>query len=222
MWQSEGQDRCPVAGEIRQAEDEIEQRRGEKNDARNTVEIVKRGVEVAEALRDAEAAAEQRVVSTQDRCHATGPTNALADVAGEGFGGEPGCLSDVDVGGIPAGTLEPKRGVGVLGDSVLRDASDLFQRSAADHGAGAAEESRVPEIVSVLHDAVEKTALVRCGAELVEVALKRIGGVEVMRRLHESEVAIGEKPAHGELQKAAGGHVIAVEDSHVLAEVLVD
>ena len=88
---------------------------------------------------------------------------------------------------------------------------------AAKHSAGAAEERGVPEVVAVLDDAVEELALVRDHAELVEIALKRIGRIKVVRRLQHAQLVVAQEPAQGDLQEAAGGHVVAIEDGDVRA-----
>ena len=85
---------------------------------------------------------------------------------------------------------------------------------AAQHRAGAAEERRVPEVVAVLHNAVEQLALVGNHAELLQVALERIGRIEMVRRLQHGQLAVAQEPAHRHLQKAARGHVVGVEDGH--------
>ena len=215
MGKGVGEDGRPVAGNVGAAEDEIDQRRGEEDQARQRVEEVRHRVEVAEALRRLEPGSEERIVGAHDLDHAARPANALADVAAEALGGEAGGLRDVDVGGVPAVHLHAQRGVRVFGDGLDGDAADLVERGAAKDGAGAAEEGRVPEVVAVLDDAVEELALVGDGAELVEIALERIGRVEVVRRLQHGQLAVAEEPAHGDLQEAAGGDVIAIEDGDV-------
>ena len=169
-------------------------------------------VEVAQALSGGEALGEERVVDTQNLDHAARPADALLDVAAEALGGEAGGLRNVDVGRVPPVHLHPERGVSVLGDGLDGNAADLVEGRPADDGAGAAEEGGVPEVVSVLHDAVEKLAFVGNGAELVEVALEGVGRVEVVRRLEHGELAIAQEPADGHLQEAAGGHVVGVEE----------
>ncbi len=158
-----GEDRHPVAGDDGESEEHVGQRRHQEDEARHGVEEVGHRVEVAEALGPLQAAGEERVVDAQDLDHAARPADALADVGGEGLGGQPGGLRDVDVGGVPAQLLHAQRGVRVLGDGLGGDAADLVEGLAADDGAGAAEEGGVPEVVAVLDDAVEELALVGDG-----------------------------------------------------------
>ena len=127
----------------------------------------------------------------------------------------PAACGNVDVGGVPAVHLHAQRGVGVFGYGFDGDAADLVERGAPEHSAGAAEEGRVPEVVAILHDAVEELAFVGDRAELVEIALEGIGRVEVMRRLQHAQLAVAQEPAHRDLQEAAGGDVVAVEDGDV-------
>ena len=86
-------------------------------------------------------------------------------MAAETLGGEARSLRNVDVGGVPAVHLHAERGVSVFGDRFFGDAADLIERGTPEDGAGTAEEGRVPEIVTVLDDAVEEFSLVRgsCG-----------------------------------------------------------
>ena len=48
----------------------------------------------------------------------------------------------------------------------------------------------------------------------LQIALERIGRIEVVRRLQHGQLGIAHEPADGHLQKAARGHVVAVEDGH--------
>ena len=131
---------------------------------------------------------------------------------GEALGGEAGGLGNVDVGRVPSVHLHAQSGVRVFGDGLDGDAADLVERFAAQDGAGAAEEGGVPEVVAVLHDSVEKLALVGNDAELLEIALEGIGRIKVVRGLQHGQPRVAQKPAHRHLQKAARGHVIGVED----------
>src|SRR5580704_7836394 len=105
--------------------DEIDERRGEEDEARQSVKEVGHRVEVAETLRQRESAYEERVIDAQDLDHTTCPTDALLDVSAEAFGGETCGLRDVDVGSIPAVDLHAERGVRVFGDGFHGDAADL-------------------------------------------------------------------------------------------------
>ncbi len=103
----------------------------------------------------------------------------------------------------------------ILGHGFHRDATHLQQLLAADDGAGAAEERGVPQIISVLHDAVEQLALVGHAVEGVQVALERIGREKNVRRLQHHQVGVLEEPAHAHLQEGARGDVVAVKDGDV-------
>ena len=105
--------------------------------------------------------------------------------------------------------------MGIFGDRFDGDSADLIKRSAAEDGAGAAEESRVPEIVAVLDDAVEELSLVGDRAELIEIALEGIGRIKVVRRLQHGQFRVAQKPAERDLHETARGDVITVEDGDI-------
>jgi hypothetical protein len=107
--------------------------------------------------------------------------------------------------------------VGVLGDGLDGDAADLHQRCAPQHRAAAAEERGVPQVVAVLHQAVEQLGLVGHDAEGLQVALDRVGRVEEVRRLQHRQLQVAQEGAHRHLQERARGHVVAVEDRDELA-----
>ena len=107
--------------------------------------------------------------------------------------------------------------MGVLGDRFDGETADLRQRLAADHRAGAAEKGGVPVIVALLNRAIEQHPFVRNIAPDGEVALERIRGIEVVRRLHQRQHRIFQKAADGGLQKHARGDVVAVEDADKLS-----
>ena len=207
-----GQNGGPVAGNVGVIEKQIDQRRGEEDEARHRVEEMAHGVEVAEPLREGESGSEERIVGAQYLNHTARPANALADVRGEALRRESRGLRNIDVGRIPLMHLHAQSGVRVFRDGLDGDAADLVECFAAQHGAGTAKEGRVPEVVAVLDDSVKKLAFVGNDAELPEIALKGIGRIKVVRSLHHGEPAVTHKPAHGHLKKAARGHVIRVED----------
>src|SRR5216683_7610564 len=101
MRKGVGEDGRPVAGNVDVAEDKIDQRRREEDQARKSVEKVRHRVEVAEPLRRAESASEEWIVGAHDLDHAACPANALLDVSAQPFGGEARGLGDVDVGRVP-------------------------------------------------------------------------------------------------------------------------
>ncbi len=124
MGKGVGENGGPVAGDVDAAEEKTDERRGEKDETRKSVEEVRHRVEVAETLREGEAAGEERIVDAHDLNHAASPANALPDVPAETVGGEAGCLRNVDVGGAPALGLHAQRGVRVFGDGFDGDAAD--------------------------------------------------------------------------------------------------
>jgi hypothetical protein len=140
------------------------------------------------------------------------PANALADVRGERLGGQPGGLRNIDIGRVPAQLLHAQGGMRVFGDGLGGDAAGFVERRAADDRAGAAEEGGVPEVVAVLDDAVEQLALVGDGLVERQIALEGVGRIEVVRGLQHGQPLLGEEPAQRELQEAARGNVVAVED----------
>ena len=107
--------------------------------------------------------------------------------------------------------------MGVFRHRFHGNAADFIQRAAADHRAGAAEEGRIPHVVPVLHQSIKQRAFVRRFAKSPQVALKRVRGEEVVRRLHHRQLLLFQEPAHGHLQKRTGRHVVAVENRHELA-----
>src|SRR5258708_31246379 len=102
MREGVGEDGGPVAGDVGVAEEEIDQGRGEKDQARQSGEEVGHGVEVAEPLRGAESGGEERIVGAHDLAHAAGPADALLDVSAAAFGVEARGLRRVFVCGGPA------------------------------------------------------------------------------------------------------------------------
>ncbi len=199
------------------AEEQEGQRRGQEDDPWQAIEEVQHRVGVAEPLHEAQALAEHRVVHPQDLRHATGPADALADVRREAFGGQASGLRHRDVGAAVAGTVQADGGMRILGHRLDRHTAHFLQRSTLDHGAGAAEEGRIPLVVAVLQQAVEQLAFVGHAAEVAQVAFERIGREEVVRGLHHRHLLVVQEPAHRHLQERAGRHVVAVEDRHVLA-----
>ena len=169
-------------------------------------------IEIAEPLHRAQALRKQRVLCSHDLNHAACPADPLLYVAAEPLRGKTGRLRDINVGGVPPTDLHPQTGMGVFGHRLHGDAADLIQCGPPEDRTRPAEESRIPEVVSILHDAVEQLPLIRNGPELAEVSLKRVWGVEVVRRLQHAKVRVAKKPAHRDLQKGTGRHVIGVED----------
>ncbi len=176
---------------------------------------MRHGVEVAEPLREAQPGRKQRIVGAQDLNHPASPANSLPHVGRQPLSGQTSRLRDVDVRRVPAVRLHAQGGVRVFCDGLHGDATDFIERLAPQHRAGTAEKRRVPEVVAILHNAVKQLVFVRDDVKLAQVALERIGRIEVVRRLQHGQVVVTHKPADGHLQKAARGHVVAVEDRNV-------
>ena len=198
------------------AEEQVSQWRRQVNDARQAVQEVQHRVEVAKALRPAQALAEQRVVDAKDLGHAARPANALPDMARQAFGRQARRLRQREVRGAVAEPMDLERGVRVFGHRLGGDTADLFADGPPQHGARAAKEGRVPEVVAVLDEAVEQLAFVRHCAEGIEVLLERIGREEVVRQLHHAELGLAVEPAQCDLHERPRRDVVAVEDGDEL------
>src|SRR6185437_889869 len=209
-----GQHRPGIAVNIYFAEKQEDQRDSEENKAWDGEQKMSGGIEVAKPLGKLQSGAEQGILDAQDLGHAAGPANALADVRGQALGGQARCLGNVNVCGVPAPALHAQSGMRIFSHRLHCDSADLIERRAAQHRARSAEETCIPQIVSILHQAVKKFALVGNSAELTEVSLKRIGRIEVMRRLHQSQAVVAKKPSQGCLQERAVRDVVAVEDGN--------
>ena len=71
--------------------------------------------------------------------------------------------------------------------------------------------------VAILDQAVEQFAFIGNATKPPEIALERIGRIEMMRRLDQAEPRIPAEPADRHLQERAGRHVIRVKDRDVLS-----
>ena len=134
----------------------------------------------------------------------------------QALGGETSRQRDIEKGRLPTKALELERRMGIFGHRFHGETADLRQRLAVDHRAGAAEKGGVPVIVALLNRAIEQHPFVRDVASDGEVALERIRGIEVVRRLHQSQHRIFQEAADGGLQKHARGNVVAVENTDKL------
>ncbi len=193
------------------------QRCGQEHQPRDAGQEVQHRVGVAEALEQAQALAQQRVVDAEDLHHAARPADALVDVGAEAVGGQARGLRNAQVGRVPAVAVQAQRGVRILGDGLGGEAADIVDRRAPQHRARTAEERRVPQVVAVLHQAVEQLALVGVAAEHAQVALERVRREEVVRGLYQRQLRIAQEPAGGDLQERTHRQVVAVEDRHQLA-----
>ncbi len=198
-------------------EQQIGERRGQEHDARQAELKVQHGVEVAEALLPLQAASQQRIVDAENLRHAARPASTLHHVQTQTLGRQTGRQRDRQKRRAPAAPLHFQRGMGIFRHRFHREAADLLQRRATDHRAGAAEKSGVPVVVALLHRAVEQRAFVGNGPRRAQVAFEGIGRIEVVRRLQQRQLRIGQEWADGGLQKGARGDVVAVKYADQLA-----
>ena len=174
----------------------VGQGRAEKDEARQPVQEVEHGVEEAEPLRKAQPLAEEGIVEAEDLNHSARPADALPDVRRKRFRREARGDGLRDEGGLPSEAVELERRVRVFRYGFYGDAADLHEGRAAHDGARAAEHHGVPGVVALLNEVVKERILDRHRALEVQVLLKGIGRIEVMRRLHERDVAVLDEPAH--------------------------
>ena len=132
------------------------------------------------------------------------------------FGGETSRQRNIEKGRLPSQTLKLQRRMGIFGHRFDSETADLRQRLAADHRAGAAEKGGVPVVVPLLNRAIEQHPFVRDVAPDGEVTFKRVRGIEIVRRLHQSQHRIFQETADGGLQEDARGDVVAVENADKL------
>ncbi|MNM73569.1 hypothetical protein D3C81_853000 [compost metagenome] len=107
--------------------------------------------------------------------------------------------------------------MGIFGHGFYGKAADAFQRRTPQHGTRAAEERRVPHVVTVLDQAIEQLPFIGATTERTQVALERVWREEMVRRLHQRQLRVLEEPAHCHLQEGAHRHVVAVENGDQLA-----
>ncbi len=187
-----GQDGRPVPRDVGVIQQQVNQWRAEKDQPRNRVHEVRHRVEVAQPLRELQARRKQRIVGAQDLNHAASPANALSHVGRKALCGQACRLGNIDVGRAPAVHLHAQGGVRIFRHRLDRDAADLVQCRPAQHRARSAKECRVPEVVPVLHDSVKQFALVGNDAKLLQVALERIGRIEVVGRLQHGQFLVAQ------------------------------
>ena len=174
------------------------------------------GVEITEPLHHRQPASEQRVVEPQDLRHPPCPAHSLPHVQRQPFGRQTRRQRHAQIGGFPTAPLQLERRVCVFGDGLDRKSADLFQRRAADHRTGAAEERGIPVVVALLDQTVEQLVLAGHLMAHAQIALERIRGIEMVRRLDQSQVVVDEETACRHLQKAASRDMITVEDADQL------
>ena len=124
---------------------------------------------------------------------------------------------------LPAATMEPDRGVDVLGDRVGGDQTDFAQRGDPDDRAGPAPERAAPAVLAGLQDAIEEGLLVEplraCAVGIGQRAgrasalvFEGLVVVEVLGGLDQGDPRIVEV-AEGVHQEVRRRDVVGVEDT---------
>ncbi|CAH0217148.1 hypothetical protein SRABI106_01880 [Rahnella aquatilis] len=157
-----------------QVEQQERQRCGQEHHTRQTKLEVQHGVQVTQALLPFQTAAEQRIIHPENLRHTARPAGTLNDVQTQTFGRQTGGQRDIQKRGIPATTLHFQRGVCIFGNRFNRKTPHFFQSHTADNRTGAAEERRIPVVVTLLNRAVEQGTFVGHGAARRQVTFKRV------------------------------------------------
>src|SRR5579862_5065105 len=160
------EDGNPVARNDRSPQEKIDKRSTEEHHTRHRIQEVYHRVEVTKPLRELQSWTEERIIRTQNLNHPAGPANALTDVRGQALGGQPGCLWNVDVGGVVPAPLHAQRSMSVLGNGFGGDSSHFIQRRAPYQRAGTAKEGSIPKIIAILDDSVKQFGFVGDGLVL--------------------------------------------------------
>ncbi len=132
------------------------QRSQQEDQPRNAGEKVQHGVGITESLHPLKPFTEQGVIQTEDLHHAACPADSLSDMRRQALGRQSGGLRNTDIGRGVTQPVQAQRGMRIFRYGFDRDAANLLQRGAAQNGAGAAEEGRIPGIVAILNQAVEE------------------------------------------------------------------
>ncbi|MEX0972999.1 MAG: hypothetical protein WDZ46_07045 [Solirubrobacterales bacterium] len=140
------------------------------------------------------------------------PAVALQQVAVEVVRGEALDEDLVVVAAGPAVALHADRRVEVLGDRLGRDAADLEQGTAPQHGRRAAPVGGSVAILAGADDAVEERLLVAPD----DVVLDRVVVEEVVRALHQGDFLVVEVADQG-VERVGHRHVVGVEHQDQLA-----
>ncbi len=183
MRQSVDGDHLRRRGNDVQIKQQVGQGCGQEHQARHGELEMQHGVEVAKPLRQAQTTPPQRIVQPEDLGHAPGPAGPLADVQRQPLGGQASGQAHPQEGRVPATPLQLEGGMGILGHGFHREAADLFQRATPHQCTGTAEEGRIPVVIALLHRPIEQLPFVGDVRPGDEIALERIRGIEVVRRL---------------------------------------
>ena len=140
------------------------------------------------------------------------PAHPLHDEAREGLGRKSGDHRAVDIGASVTPRVKLERGLGIFGDCLTLDASDLHDVLAPEQGRRAAEEGSVQPVQPALDDRIEHLVLARHLAERVQVALKRVRIEEEVRGLDEEEFRVLDEVADRAGQDVRRRNVVGVQD----------
>ena len=195
---------------------QVSQRGGDKHHPGQRELVVEHGAEIAQALLKSQPAAKQRIIDAENLRHPARPAGTLDDVHHQAFSSEACGQWDIEKGRLPPQTLKLQRRMSIFGHRFDGETADLRQRLATDHRAGAAEKGGVPVVVPLLNRAIEQHPFVGNVASDGEVTFKWIRGIEVVRRLHQSQHRVFQEAADGGLQEHARGDVVAVENADKL------
>src|SRR6516225_8393351 len=124
-----------VAVYVDRSEEKIDERNGQKDQARYGKQEMRCCVQVAKPLRKGEAGCEQRILNTEDLSHTARPANALTDMRGEALCCQTRGLWNVDVSRTPAEPLHAQRGVSIFGHRLHCNSTDFVERAAAQNPA---------------------------------------------------------------------------------------
>src|ERR1700758_4726597 len=111
MWKGIRQNRPCVTVNIHFPKQKIDQRNGQKDQARNAKQKVCGRIEVTKSLRKRKPGCEEWFLNPENLRHSTCPANALADVRGQALGCEPRSQRKVDIGCVPADALHAQGSV---------------------------------------------------------------------------------------------------------------
>ena len=191
------------------AGEQDDRRDQEAQQALRPLQEVQAAGRVLEPLREAQAALEHRRVVPEHLERALGPAAALhqegPDLLGRDAQGHHLGVEDDP----PAGGVQPHAGVGVLDDRVGGHAADREDRAAAEDRRAAAPEGGVVAVLPA-RDRVEEDALLVAQRVVVVARVLEAAVVEVLGRLDDGDLLVGEVAEHP-LDQLRARHVVGVE-----------
>src|SRR5690606_42123839 len=110
--------------------------------------------------------------------------------------------------------MQSQRGVRVFGHRFHCKAANLLQCTTSQHGTRTAKKSGIPQIISILNQAVEQGVLVGLLAKMVQVALERIRREKMVRRLHQRQTRVLSEFASSLDKERTRWHVITGKNGH--------